>query len=194
MTYNNSIPLGTDLISASQSQIKANFTAIDSGTTGTGIGFSRNHVTMTDGTNGGLHNRVDFYQAIAAPTISGFVSSLYPKATNNDLFYKNGTAEYQLTSALVSGTTGGASPATTDYTMTLPFGLILKFGGNDFASTGTAMTFSTPFPTAFLGAVLTCRHNGAISSSYVSAGAAGFTGSCQSGASTQFISWMAWGN
>lgn len=193
MAYNNNIPQPTDVISNSQGDLLANFAAIDSGTTGTGIGFSRNHVTMTDATNGGLHNRIDFFQNIVSPSISGFVSSLYPKASASNLFYKNGTAEYQLTSALVSGTTSGTAGPTTDYTITLPFGLILKFGSGNFASSGSTIGFSTAFPTAFLGVVLTTRHVGSPQdATYSNQSASGFTGYCQSG--TQFISWMAWGN
>ena len=90
MSYNNAIPQPTNLISNSQAQILGNFAAIDSGSTGTGAGFSRNHVTMTDATNGGLHYRVDYYQAESSPALSGFVASMYPKTvTNIEAFFKN---------------------------------------------------------------------------------------------------------
>ena len=91
MVYNRNIPGPNDILSNSQSQLQANFQQIDSGTTGSGTGFSRNHVTLTDGTNGGLHNRVDFYQPVADPPISGFTGSLYVKTVGglSQLFFAN---------------------------------------------------------------------------------------------------------
>ena len=110
MTYNRDIPAANDLISVSQGQIQGNFQTIDSGTTGTGVGFSRNHVTMTDATNGGLHERVDFYENVSAPSITGFVSSLYPRSTGgaSQLFFKNGVAEYQVSGPITAASTGVA--------------------------------------------------------------------------------------
>jgi hypothetical protein len=148
MAYNNNIPLSTDLISTSQGQILGNFAAIDSGTTGTGIGFSRNHITMTDATNGGLHNRVDYYQVVASPAISGFVASAYPKTvTNAELFYKNAVADMQITNSLLTASSGQGM---------LPGGLQIRFGttgGVAFNNTTVTVTFSLAFPNAVLGAI-----------------------------------------
>lgn len=136
MAYIRNIPLSTDLIANSQPQLNGNFLAIDSGTTGTGIGFSRNHVTITDATNGGLHNRVDYFVSVSDPTLSGFISSLYPKAVNaiSELFYKNGTRTTQLT--------GPISLATSGYSF-LPGGLLIKWGSFSGSSGNNTFTFPT---------------------------------------------------
>lgn len=135
MSYNNQIPRATDLISNSQGQIQGNFVAIDSGTTQTGTGFARNHVTMTDGTNGGLHNRIDFYQALTDPVIAGFVASLYPKTVGSDeqLTYSN--------SSTVTQITGPFSKTNNGYCF-LPGGILLKWGS--FAGSSGINTFSFP--------------------------------------------------
>lgn len=117
MAYNRNIPAATDLISNSQSQIQGNFQALDSGTTGTGVGFSRNHVTITDATNGGLHHRVDYYQNVVDPTISGLVSSIYPKAgteapASSQLFYRNASAIYHLSPIKAWGYSSGTTAGT----------------------------------------------------------------------------------
>lgn len=147
MAYDNNIPQPTDVISNSQGDLLANFMAIDSGTTGTGIGFSRNHVTMTDATNGGLHSRVDFYVALASPTITGFISSLYPKTvTNVEAFYKNGSADIQLSNSLLTASSGQGM---------LPGGLQIRcgFGSVTSGSTQLVTWTATPFPVAPLAAL-----------------------------------------
>ncbi len=55
MSYNPLIPQATDLISVSQGEIQANFNAIDNGVSGTGIGFDREHISMTASSYGGMH-------------------------------------------------------------------------------------------------------------------------------------------
>ena len=145
MAYDRNIPQPTDLISNSQADLLANFQAIDSGTTGTGTGFSRNHVTLTDGTNGGLHNRIDFYQALASPAISGFVASEYPKTvTNIELFYKNATQDMQISNSLLTAASGEGM---------LPGGLQIRCGGGTANNTST--TFTTAFPNACIAVVAT---------------------------------------
>lgn len=147
MAYNRSIPQATDLISNSQSQILGNFQAIDSGTTGTGAGFSRNHITMTDATNGGLHNRVDYYQAVASPAIAGFVSSAYAKTvTNAELFYKNSTLDMQVTNSLLTYTSGeGMAPG----------GVQFRCGTGSSNGSGISNPFSKAFPTSCISVVVT---------------------------------------
>jgi hypothetical protein len=139
MAYNRNIPQPTDLISNSQPSLLANFQAIDSGTTQTGIGFARNHVTMTDATNGGLHNRIDFYQGIADPTISGWASSLYPKTSTFELIYRVASTNYQLTNLSIT-TVGGSHGVITPWGIRLNWGKISSVG-----SGGTALTFPQAF-------------------------------------------------
>jgi hypothetical protein len=152
MSYNRNIPLSTDLISNSQPSILGNFQAIDSGTTGTGIGFARNHVTMTDATNGGLHNRIDFYQALTSPTITGFVASEYPKTvTNIELFYKNTTQDMQITNSLLTASSGQGM---------LPGGLQIRTGivsGMSANNSAQTITYGLAFPTATIVVMTTAR-------------------------------------
>ena len=144
MGYNRNVPQSTDLISNSQSDLLGNFQAIDSGTTGTGIGLSRNHVTMTDATNGGLHHEVDFYQNVSDPTISGFVSSLYPKLVGSDsqLFFRNGAQILQLTGTSTVGAAGS---------VTIQGGVIIKFGKVTSPNNNTSVDFPAAFASSCFG-------------------------------------------
>ena len=135
MAYNDNIPNSGDLVSMSQGQIKANFQGIDS----TVFGFARNHVALTDGTNGGLHKRVDYQAAVGDPTLGAFVSSLYPKGGSVDLFYKNASAVYQLTNLPIT-TSGGSHFVVT------PWGLKFSWGKiSSVTSGGTAVSFPASF-------------------------------------------------
>lgn len=67
MAYTRSIPQASNQISISQGQILANFENIDSGVSGTGPGFARDHVTMVAGATGGLHLQVHAAQQAALP-------------------------------------------------------------------------------------------------------------------------------
>ena len=71
-TYTPGIPQPTDLISNSQGQILGNFSTIDTGSTGRvsspgNHGFSREHVTMTDAANGGLHAQATMLKQVSLP-------------------------------------------------------------------------------------------------------------------------------
>lgn len=153
MTYTRNVPLANDLISDSQAILEANTNIVDSGTTGTGTGFSRNHVTMTDGSgNGGLHNEIDFYQNLSDPTISGFVSAIYPKlvSSQSELFQKNGSGTTQITSGALpiwkgGSTATGVVTATVAATgiVTFPNGLQFQWGQITAASqTNTPVLFT----------------------------------------------------
>lgn len=187
MSYNNAIPQAGDLISTSQGEILANFTAIDSGTTGTGIGFSRNHVTMTDATNGGLHNRVDYYQAVSSPSISGFIGSAYPKTvTNVELFYKNGTADMQISNSSLSASGGEGM---------LPGGLLIKAGSGSFdgMSVDSLITFTNPFTNGFISANAIINSATSITLEILLASETDFTVRKLSSSGTQSFYWIAVG-
>ncbi len=160
MAYKRNIPLATDLISNSQSDLETNFQTIDSGSTGTGPGFARNHVTMTDGTNGGLHSEIDFYLAVTpSPTISGFVSTAYPfdvtvaspSSTNTELFYKNAGRDTQMTSSALLAASGEGF---------IPGGLQIRSASTTLSSDGQTITFSKPFPTACVSVVVSVANSG----------------------------------
>lgn len=166
MAYNRNIPASTDLISNSQPQIQANFQAIDSGVTGTGVGFSRNHITITDATNGGLHNRVDFYQNLSDPTVSGFVSSVYPKSISaaSELCFSNSTGVLtQITSGALpiwkGGTTGTSGVVTSTNgssgALNLPNGIQFRWGSQSVNTGGTPIAYSSRFTTGSYSVTLT---------------------------------------
>jgi hypothetical protein len=74
MAYNNSIPLPTDWISASQPQIKDNFTALDTF-------FAVNHITYSAGSDNGEHTKVTFHDVSLDPIYSPAPGNLaYPKS------------------------------------------------------------------------------------------------------------------
>lgn len=133
MAYTDDIPKPDDLISNSQGQLRANFNAIDS----TAFGFARNHVALTDGTDGGLHKRVDYQAPVGDPGISGFVASLYTKAstnpTGNQLWYSNGTP-VQVTGPVLKDTFGF---------MFLPGGLLVKWGWVNASGGANTITYPT---------------------------------------------------
>lgn len=187
MTFNRSIPQPTDLISNSQPILLSNNQILDSGSTQTGTGFSRNHVTMTDGTNGGLHNRIDFYQNIATPSVSGFVASLYPLnvSSASELAYTNAGGTTQITSGSLAIWKGGTGTGVVTITlastgtMTLPNGLIMKWGKSTSSSSSQTISFATPFPNNLFNVQITQTTSG---SSASSAGAVVYTsGFSQSG-------------
>jgi hypothetical protein len=147
MAYNPNIPQPTNLISNSQGDILGNFTAIDSGATGTGIGFSRNHVTMTDGTNGGLHYKVDYNQPIASPTPSSGGTEYTKTVTNIELFYKNSVADMQITNSALTTTSGQGM---------LPGGLQIRVGtAQATGDPGSPSSITPPFSIACLGVIAT---------------------------------------
>jgi len=187
MAYNRNIPQPTDLISNSQPALLANFQAIDSGTTQSGIGFSRNHVTMTDASNGGLHNRIDFFQNIADPLIISWISSLYPNTTNSALNYRLGTTNFQLTNLPIVSTSGSGF---VNYSVQTPWGIKLSWGLLSIVTgsapfTGTA-TFAIPF--AALQSLTVTAHNvNGVGVSTENESTTGFTAYCNSGNAARYF-------
>jgi hypothetical protein len=93
MSYNPNIPQPTNLISQSQGQILANFTAIDS----TSYGFSREHITITNVTNGGLHKLATMPDTASVTPGVGYGSYYASKTDTNAgtvtaAVYKSGDA------------------------------------------------------------------------------------------------------
>ncbi len=144
MVWNPALPAYTSKLALSPGYIQSNWNAIDNGATGTGTGFTRNHVTMADPTNGGLHYRCDFYQAVVSPALSG-VSSCYPRTvTNVELFYKNTVQDMQVTNSLLTASSGEGM---------LPGGLQIRSGTGLATSAGQSNSFSLTFPTACIAVV-----------------------------------------
>lgn len=159
MAYLRSIPQPSHNLSVSQGNILGNFQAIDSGTTGSAgaIGFSRNHVTMDDNTNGGLHYRVDYYQAVSDPVLAtiGAASSLYAKQVSSpELFYRSSSGDpTQITSGSLpiwkGGTSGGTGIITATVSqngqLNLPNGLQFRWGRGTALNNGDSVSFSPAF-------------------------------------------------
>ena len=110
---------------------------------------------MTDASNGGLHNRIDFFQNISTPSLSGFVSALYPLSVSSvsELAYTNASGTTQITSgtnAIWKGGSGSgvvSSTIATNGSMSLPNGLIFKWGQSTSGSGTQNITFAVAFPT-----------------------------------------------
>lgn len=145
MAYNGSIPQSSDLISSSQAQILANFTAIDSASTG----FAVDHVTLTDNTNGGKHKQITFLAPLTPVAPAGSIGLEYTKTVSarSELHYRNATAEVPITSSNLVAASGEGF---------MPGGLQIRCGSaTNIPSGGVTITFSTAFPTACIGVVLT---------------------------------------
>lgn len=152
MAYNNNIPLGATNISVGQGQILTNFGT--SGIDSTTFGFSREHVTMTDATNGGIHKQVTFQAPLTPSAPTGSVSLEYsknitvvsPASTIAELHFRNATAETQITSSALLASSGEGF---------IPGGLQIRCGSASSNGSGVTNSFTKQFPTACLSVVLT---------------------------------------
>jgi hypothetical protein len=138
MTYNPSIPNAGDLISDSQSQIKTNFSQMNTV-------FGNNHVPPTDGTaaNRGKHNLCTLIEQPSDQVTAASEGVIYTKDYNGstNLFWRpesNGTAVL-LTNNLTP------TAATNGYTF-LPGRLVIQWGTQNIPSqTNTVIVFNVPF-------------------------------------------------
>ena len=140
MAYNQNIPQATDTISSSQAEILANFQAL------------KTLIDINHGTFGaadeGKHKYVTMPEQSSAPTTAADEMALYTKAVSGvtQMFLRNegsGT-EVDFTSATKSNSNG---------TLTLPCGIILKWGRATTNASGlSTVNFTTAFPTAVLTA------------------------------------------
>ncbi len=165
MVYNNNIPQPSNNLSVSQGDLLGNFgtQGIDSTT----FGFSRDHTTMTDATNGGTHKKSTYVEQVAGPTTIANQMAVYCKEVSSvsELFLRresNGT-EIQMS-------VGSPTAATSGQTF-LPGGIILKWAQATLTTNNELFTFATAFPTACFG-VLACNRNSGGNVSYF--GASGF--------------------
>lgn len=145
MAYQSSKPESTDILSQSQSDIKGNFTSIESL-------VGENHVTF-DIPNAGKHKHVTLPEQAAAPATAIDEIALYAKAVggNSALFIRpeNSGTEIDISTA-VTAAIG---------TCTLPSGIILKWGTGT-ANQAAATTFAAPFPTGCLNVSISPRETG----------------------------------
>lgn len=162
MVYNNNIPQPGENISVSQGDILGNFGT--GGIDSTSFGFSREHVTMTNTTDGGLHKRVTF-QPVADPGSAASTIVQYGKSqttalgTFTEIFMQSdGTrGPIQMTYGIPSI---GAASNTNGYTF-LPGGLLLQWGNVLATQAGASFTFPVAFPQYVFAVTLGGRAAGA---------------------------------
>jgi len=131
MSYNNSIPQSTDLLSQSQDDILNNFAAIKTL-------VDINHVTF-DAVGQGKHNFIEFPVQLPVPTTAAGEVGLYAQTSaltgNPELVFSHESAgsTYEFTAAV---------KASTGYAI-LPSGIIFKWGsGTVNANTTAVATFA----------------------------------------------------
>lgn len=168
MAYNSAIPNASDLISSSQQQIKDNFSAIDSST----FGFAVDHVTLTDGTNGGKHKKMTMVQQGSGPSTGASEVALYTKALSGqpELYMRQQASGTEV--LMTRGTPTSSSGQGVMYG-----GLQIRAGTGTINSQGDAFSFSSAFPTACISVVVTNASSGNNLSYYgvVTFSASGFT-------------------
>ena len=141
MTYNAGIPLATDLISSSQSQIKTNFSQLDAQ-------FGVDHTAFSvGGATAGLHKQVSLPTVLAVdPVVAGTASAIYAKAVAGvaQAFFANSASVKQLTGDVTAAANGSTY---------LPGGIILKWGSA--GTIGAPVSFVGAFPNACFGVNVT---------------------------------------
>jgi hypothetical protein len=155
MPYNPAIPLATDLISDSQSDLYGNFQAIDIGTTGGAgnVGFSREHVTMTDAASGGLHVQATMKDQAAVTPSAGY-GSYYAS--------KTGTEAGTITEAVYkSGDSAAISLLSAIKAWGVFTGAVIADGFNFDSVTSNSgkyvVTFTNPLPNATYAVLVTAQ-------------------------------------
>lgn len=150
MVYNPNIPAASDLQSNSQSQILANFSALD--TT-----FAEDHSGFSAVANLGLHKQVTLYEAQSTPTLAFPASMVYSVESGIspnrliDLFFSTkgegaAQANYQLTNlTLNTGSNLGTAGGTLNYIDT-PWNLRIYYGRTiAFSAASQTVLFPVPF-------------------------------------------------
>ena len=140
MAFNQNIPQPSDALDQSQADLLANFQALKAL-------IDINHGTFS-AADEGKHKWVTMPEQSAAPTTALNDIAMYTKAVSGvtQLFLRNENngSEVDFTSA---------NKSTSDGTLTLPSGIILKWGRATSNGSGIAtVTFGTAFPTAILTA------------------------------------------
>ena len=138
--FHPNIPQAGDDPKDSQADLLDNFGKINAD-------FAANHVALTEGGNNGYHKLVAFTDASSGDvSVSGIRSALYPKKISGipQLFFRNVDDIFQLTKLPIETSGSGHR-----FSVVTPWGLTLKFGFvENVSSSGTAVSFDTPFTTA----------------------------------------------
>lgn len=135
MAYTSNIPQSTDNPSDSQPQLLANFQEINTFN-------SVNHIDFND-PDQGKHKFMQMPEQGSAPTTAANEGALFTQESSSitEVFFRRESSgtEVQLT--------GGRTTVGPQSSVTLPNGLIMKYGTVTVSGT-TIVTFTTPFPTA----------------------------------------------
>lgn len=136
MPYNPNIPQSYTIPAQDQPLILANFAQIDTS-------FSIDHSALGAATTG-QHNKISFTGSGAVPATN---FGLY--ATAAAMLLRNAGTNYDITTLTNSIAGGGEGQGS----VTLPSGLIIKFGKNHGSGTGVdTIVFTNAFPTGQLAA------------------------------------------
>lgn len=141
MAYTSAIPQSTDDPSQSQPLILGNFQEI-------ATAFNLNHGDFNTGDQG-LHKFLQMPEQGSAPATGANEGALYTKDVSGttQLFWREESAgtEYQMT--------GQQTFAAAQGSVTLPGGLIIKYGSTVTAA--GSFSYTTPFPTAVYSVTMT---------------------------------------
>lgn len=192
MSYDPSIPATGHSASQDYGGMQANFAEIQNA-------FSVNHLPLASASNDGFHTLINLVAPLGGdPNQITPIGSVYTKTVSgaSQLFYQNGALAanvVQLTGNLVSE--GGNATVSSEYTVTTPWKLILKFGITASLASGSTVTLVSAFPTNFLGIVITPRlaGNSFCQSSANITAASTFTYTNSTG-NPQNAYFFAWGN
>jgi len=147
MAYNPDIPQASDDPSQSQGQLLANFQALNTF-------LSVNHTALND-PNEGTHKFLQMPEQASPPSTGSNTGGLYTKEVGGttQLFFRNESngSERQMTGAFSTGVTNGM--------VTIPGGLIIKWGRRNNLNDNSTITFSTPFASALYNVSLTLVRN-----------------------------------
>ena len=156
MTYNPNIPQSTDRPSDSQSQILANFTALNTI-------FGKDHVEFNASTDEGEHKKVTLHEPVVAdPNLPDPYGSIYTKtvAGDSELFFEkwDNAAAANLVQQLTNlPVTSGAKHGGTQYTWLSPWGMRFTMGLTAAFSGTSTDTFITAFTTTIYTATATAE-------------------------------------
>jgi len=135
MTYDPNFPQASTLISQAPTGFQSNWQAIDSNTSG----FSVDHVSLADTTNGGRHKAVHLKKQASDPATLADEGAIYSKDVGSpdiELFYRREN------SGLITQLTGLASSLSANGFYRLPGGLLIKWG--KFSAAGGNQVFNWP--------------------------------------------------
>lgn len=153
-SYNPNIPNAPNDPADDQPFMQTNFASIASL-----IGV--NHVGFNTAT-GGQHTVVQFINQPGNPVVVPGTGQLYTKTAGGDqvLYYESGNGVVSQLTALSANSTNGL--------LILPGGLLMQWGQQNPATSGTPISFPTPFSSPPYSIQITVKDNNTLHRAYVS--------------------------